>query len=124
MLLVPVPGLDQTDLELALPPGRRRVTARTTDGRAASAVVDVGATSELVLRLAPAGSVRLRHDGPEDYLDIDFEDVDGVPCGLERTTSGIDDVVLLPPGDWFVRAAGRPTRRVHVEAGVETCVEF
>lgn len=117
-------SVDETETTAELAPGPRRVSAVTRDGRVASAAVDVGTTSEVVLRVAAAGSVRMRHRGVERFLNVVVEDEAGLALGLEQVHNGYDSVVLLPPGVWIVRAPGRPQQRVLVEAGLETLVRF
>lgn len=124
VLVLTTSSTEETEATASLTPGPRRVSAVTIDGRIASAVVDIGAQSEVELRVATAGFVRLRHRGDEEYVSVAIEDEAGLALGLEPVRNAIDTVVLLPPGTWIARAWGRAPQRVRVEAGVETLVQL
>jgi hypothetical protein len=110
--------------EPELPLGARTVSAVTEDGRAAFGVLDVNPGAEITLRLEPAGSVRLRQRGHAKPLDVRVETADGRLFGLTTLLAGVDEVVLVPPGTWSVRADGKPDRPIRVEAGIELLVEL
>lgn len=115
-------GAAEAELVLEMPGESRGVSAVTPDGRAAFAILDARSESELTLRLAPAGSLRLRHRGAPRLVDARVTTPDAVVYGITTLVSGIDEVVLVPPGDWLVRVDGRADRPVRIEAGVETLV--
>lgn len=112
--------------EFDAPVGPCLVSAYAPDGRAAFALTTVraGAANVVDLRLAPGGSVRFRHRGGAELVDVELATADGRPLGVTTVRRGVDVVELAPAGDWTVRVAGVPARTIRVEAGIETLLEL
>ncbi|MCY2959682.1 MAG: carboxypeptidase-like regulatory domain-containing protein [Planctomycetota bacterium] len=119
-------GVEVTETVLEAPVAALMVSAVTPDGRAAAVAVQVGADARaaVTLQLAPAGSLRLRHRGGPRLLDARVTTPGADVYGITTLVSGIDEVALIPPGDWLVRVQGQADRRVRIEAGVEALVEL
>lgn len=119
-------GVEASETVLEAPVGELMVSAVTPDGRAAAVPVRVGADggAAVTLQLAPAGSLRLRHRGAPRLVDVRVTTPDAFVYGVTTLLSRVDEVVLVPPGDWLVRVDGRADRPVRIEAGVETLVRL
>lgn len=119
-------GVEASESVLEVPVGALMVSAVTPDGRAAAVLVRVGVDggAAVTLQLAPAGSLRLRHRGAPRLVDVRVTTPDAAVYGITTLVSGVDEVVLVPPGDWLVRVEGRADRTVRIEAGVETLVRL
>lgn len=118
-------GIAESEIKLERRAGPLVVSARTVDGRAAWAGIDVraGEPTRIELVLATAGQVRMRHHGLARLLDVALVGVGDRVLGITTLRSGVDEVVLVPPGLWTVRTV-EGSREVRVEAGAEVLVEL
>jgi hypothetical protein len=103
---------DQTSHQFdGIAPGRYHLIGRSSTGTLGclkDVRIEAGlATVPLELPLHPAGEVRLRYEGPEEYASVQVIQ-DGVWFHFDGLRSGTSDVVSAPLGTCTVRFTRRP----------------
>ena len=103
---------DQTTHQFdGISPGRYHLIGRSSTGTLGclkDVRIEAGlATVPLELPLHPAGEVRLRYEGPEEYASVQVVQ-DGVWFHFDGLRSGTSDVVSAPLGTCTVRFTRRP----------------